>query len=179
MALASREASLVRLLPAGSFESIHGQGPFWVADVDGLCARSLAMLPMRIERASMHNLASRAEEDEPRLGLIVALAVRRGELWGKAAWTPLGRLLVEGQAVRFIGAGLVANQCGVIERLSGCFVTAARELRHEFALASEEPIALADEAWLLATQWPWITLLGAAPSTDSVLAPPILDEGPR
>lgn len=101
----------IHLLPAGTFRTVDGRGPFMIEDAARLAADSLAaggMLP--IDETHATDFAAPRGEPAPARGWIVALEARGDGIWGKVEWTDAGRQLVADRAYQHVSSVIVCDK---------------------------------------------------------------------
>lgn len=93
----------IHLVPAGTFTTQDGRGPFTVVDAAALIAASMPggrKLAIDVNHA-IDKLTERGEE-APAVGWIVAMEARADGIWGKVEWNEAGRKKVGGKEYGFI-----------------------------------------------------------------------------
>ena len=99
----------LHLVPAGTFQSSDGRGPFKVTDPEALIARSMAGGKLVLDENHSTDLAAPQGNPAPARGWIVELQARQDGIWGRAEYTAAGRELVEGRAYRAISPVLASH----------------------------------------------------------------------
>jgi phage I-like protein len=108
----------VHLLPGGTIATLDGRGPYRVADMHQLIARSLPDgARLVIDENHATDLAAPNGQPAPARGWIVGLESRTDGLWGQVEWTPEGKALVEGKAYRALSPVIVHDKAGVVASL--------------------------------------------------------------
>lgn len=99
----------LHLVPAGTFQSSDGRGPFTVTDPEALIARSMAGGKLVLDENHSTDLAAPQGNPAPARGWIVELQARQDGIWGRAEYTQAGKELVEGKAYRAISPVLASH----------------------------------------------------------------------
>lgn len=84
----------IKLIPAGTFGTRDGRGPFVNAQPDAVIAAAKALdleegLPIDVNHAT--DFAAPEGRPSPAAGWIKELQNRAGEIWGRIEWTDLGK----------------------------------------------------------------------------------------
>lgn len=90
----------VHLLPAGTFRSNDGRGPYTLADPDGVIRASMEAGKLPIDENHSIDRATPKGQPSPARGWIVALESRSDGLWGHVEWNESGKALLADHAYR-------------------------------------------------------------------------------
>jgi phage I-like protein len=121
--------SEIMLLPAPlwNMRTVDGRGPFRVADIDLLVARSMGQprnggkLPIDVNHATQKLGAMGMEA--PARGWITGLTVRDDGLWAQVEWTEAGRAMVAAREYLSISPVIVPDAKGVVTQILGASLT--------------------------------------------------------
>jgi hypothetical protein len=127
----------VQLVPAGTFCSTDGRGPWHCSDEAALINVSMAAGRIPIDVNHSTDLAAPMGGESPAAGWIVQMQSRPDGIWGRVEWTPLGQRLLGERAYRNISPTLsYSGETGVIFRILRASLTNNPALPQLMALNS-------------------------------------------
>jgi phage I-like protein len=108
----------VHLLPAGTFTSIDGRGPFHLRDAQAVIRASMAgNAKLAIDINHSIDLATPRGDPSPAVGWIVELQSRADGVWGKVEWTPDGTELMTKRSYRHLSPVFQREPDGTVKQL--------------------------------------------------------------
>ena len=128
----------IHLMPAGTFSTRDGRGPYTLADPQAVIATSMAggMLPIDQDHATDRNASS--GNAAPARGWIIKMEARADGIWGEVDWTETGKALLADRAYRGISPVIFHTKSGEVRSIGRASLTNVPAISQLATLMNEE-----------------------------------------
>lgn len=113
----------IHLLPAGTFSSWDGRGPFTVADPIKLITASMARGALPIDQDHATDNVAKTGVAAPARGWIVEMQARADGIWGRVEWTGEGKALLSDRAYRGISPVILFDESKRVQAIRRAALT--------------------------------------------------------
>ena len=113
----------IHLLPAGTFSSWDGRGPFTVSDPAKLIAASMARGALPIDQDHATDNVAKTGVAAPARGWIVEMQARADGIWGRVEWTGEGKALLSDRAYRGISPVILFDESKCVQAIRRAALT--------------------------------------------------------